>query len=103
MEETKEVLEMWVGKMKVLSAFCYERIKKQRITRYPNSKSRRTRRFSTGNIDLTKQKVYHSSNRNTTKFISYKDIKTLMADLKRVYIAVDEQTAILEHNNFDKK
>lgn len=28
--------------------------------------------------------------RNTTKFVSYKDIKTLMADLKRVYAAVDE-------------
>ena len=32
--------------------------------------------------------------RNTTKFVSYKDIKALMADLKRVYAAVDEQTAL---------
>ena len=31
--------------------------------------------------------------RNTTRFVSYKDIKALMADLKRVYAAVDEQTA----------
>lgn len=31
--------------------------------------------------------------RNTTKFVSYKDIKALMADLKKIYAAVDEQTA----------
>ena len=41
--------------------------------------------------------------RNTTKFVSYKDIKPLSADLKRVYAAVDEQTALSEHDNFDKK
>ena len=41
--------------------------------------------------------------RNTTKFVSYKDIKALMADLKRVYTAVDEQTALLELDNFDEK
>ncbi len=28
--------------------------------------------------------------RNTAKFVSYKDIKALMADLKKVYSAVDE-------------
>lgn len=41
--------------------------------------------------------------RNTTKFVSYKDIKTLMADLKKVYAAVDEQTALSELENFDEK
>lgn len=41
--------------------------------------------------------------RNTTKFVSYKDIKALMADLKRVYAAVDEQTALMELDNFDGK
>ena len=41
--------------------------------------------------------------RNTTKFVSYKDIKALMADLKRVYAAVDEQTALSELDNFDEK
>ena len=41
--------------------------------------------------------------RNTTKFISYKDIKALMADLKRVYVAVDEQTALSELDSFDEK
>lgn len=41
--------------------------------------------------------------RNTTKFVSYKDIKGLMADLKKVYAAVDEQTALYELDAFDEK
>ena len=41
--------------------------------------------------------------RNTTKFVSYKDIKVLMADLKRVYAAVDEPTAISELDTFEEK
>ncbi|ADY55098.1 transposase mutator type [Syntrophobotulus glycolicus DSM 8271] len=39
--------------------------------------------------------------RNTTRFVSYKDIKALMADLKNVYAAVDEQTALYELDTFD--
>jgi putative transposase len=34
--------------------------------------------------------------RNSTKYVSYKDIKSLMADLKEVYAAVDEPTALFE-------
>ena len=41
--------------------------------------------------------------RNTTKFVSYKDIKALMADLKKVYAAIDEQTALAELDSFDEK
>jgi len=41
--------------------------------------------------------------RNTTRFVSYKDIKLLMADLKKVYAAVDEQTALYELDSFDEK
>lgn len=32
--------------------------------------------------------------RNSSKYVSYKDLKALMADLKAVYTAVDEQTAL---------
>lgn len=32
--------------------------------------------------------------RNASKYVSYKDIKALMADLKAVYAAVDEQSAL---------
>jgi len=41
--------------------------------------------------------------RNSTKFVSYKDIKALMADLKKVYAAVDEQTALYQLDTFDEK
>lgn len=41
--------------------------------------------------------------RNSTRFVSYKDIKELMADLKRVYAAVDEATALSELDNFENK
>ena len=41
--------------------------------------------------------------RNTTRFVSYKDIKKLMADLKQVYGAVDEQTALYELEQFEGK
>lgn len=41
--------------------------------------------------------------RNSTKYVSYKDIKALMADLKRVYGAVDEETALYELENFAAK
>ncbi len=41
--------------------------------------------------------------RNSTKYVSYKDIKALMADLKRVYAAVDEEMALYELDEFAKK
>ncbi len=41
--------------------------------------------------------------RNTTKFVSYKDIKSLMADLKRVYAAPTEDIALSELDLFDEK
>ena len=41
--------------------------------------------------------------RNSTKFVSYKDLKNLMADLKRVYTAPDEDTALLELAKFSEK
>ena len=45
--------------------------------------------------------------RNSSKYVSYKDIKALMADLKRVYQDVDEQSALAALDDFaeiwDKK
>ena len=32
--------------------------------------------------------------RNSSKYVSYKDIKALMVDLKKVYTAVDEEAAL---------
>ena len=39
---------------------------------------------------------------NPSKYVSYKDIKALMADLKRVYAAIDEDTALQELDRFDE-
>lgn len=41
--------------------------------------------------------------RNTTKFVSYKDIKELMADLKRVYGAPTEEIALQALEDFGTK
>ena len=41
--------------------------------------------------------------RNTTKFVSYKEIKPLMADLKRVYAAPTEDSALSELESFEGK
>ena len=41
--------------------------------------------------------------RNSTKIVSYKDIKKLMADLKRVYAAPTEETALDELELFRDK
>ena len=41
--------------------------------------------------------------RNTTKFVSDKEIKPLMADLKRVYAAPTEEIALSELDSFDEK
>ncbi len=41
--------------------------------------------------------------RNTTRFISYKDIQLLMADLKRVYTAPTEDAAFSELVTFEEK
>ena len=41
--------------------------------------------------------------RNSTKFVSYKDIKKLMADLKLVYAAPTEETALNELELFQDK
>jgi len=41
--------------------------------------------------------------RNSTKYVSYKDLKKLMADLKMVYAAVDEPTALANLEAFGEK
>ena len=48
------------------------------------------------------QCIIHQS-RNTTKFVSYKELKPLMDDLKRVYAAPTEEIARAELDSFDEK
>ena len=41
--------------------------------------------------------------RNSSKYVSYKDLKALMADLKAVYFAVDEQAALNALDTFGER
>ena len=41
--------------------------------------------------------------RNSTKYVSYKDIKTVMADLKKIYGAVSEEAALYALEEFGEK
>lgn len=40
--------------------------------------------------------------RNSTKYVSYKDLKKLMADLKAVYAAIDETSALSQLDSFEE-
>lgn len=51
--------------------------------------------------DTEIQKCVIHQIRNSTRFVSYKDLKPLMADLKRVYTASSEETAVTELDKFD--
>jgi transposase-like protein len=51
--------------------------------------------------DTEIQKCVIHQIRNSTRFVSYKDVKPLMADLKRVYTAPSEETALSELEQFD--
>jgi transposase-like protein len=41
--------------------------------------------------------------RNSTKYVSYKDLKSVTADLKKIYSAINETEGIRELQNFSKK
>ena len=41
--------------------------------------------------------------RNSTKYVSYKDLKEVSADLKKIYSAINEAEGVRELQNFSKK
>lgn len=41
--------------------------------------------------------------RNSTKYVSYEDLKEVTVDLKKIYSAVNESEGIREHQNFSNK
>ena len=45
--------------------------------------------------------IFHQI-RNSSKYVSYKDLKALMADLKAVYAAVDEDAALMALDTFSE-
>ena len=54
----------------------------------------RTRKSSSAFIHQT---------RNSTKYVSYKDLEKLMADLKKVYAAPDEQSVLANLDEFGER
>ena len=86
MEGHKDVLGMYVGQMRVqVLAFHFERTEEPWRRRYPDRMRRRPDRLSPGDRSrfpgYGDPTVYHSSNPEYDKFVSYKELKPLMADL----------------------
>ena len=109
MEGQKEVLGMWVGEnesakfwLSVLNSIKARGVEDiliaciDGLTGFTNA-------IEAVYPDTEIQQCIIHQIRNTTKFVSYKDIKALMADLKKVYAAIDEQTALAELDSFDEK
>lgn len=46
---------------------------------------------------------YNHQIRNTTRYVSYKDIKELMIDLKNVYKANTKDITLFELDNFEER
>ena len=109
MEGTREVLGMWVGEnesakfwLSVLNSLKNRGLEDiliacvDGLTGFP------------GAIEAAypkteiQQCIIHQI-RNSTKYVSYKDIKALMLDLKEIYAAVDEPTALDDLERFANK
>lgn len=54
--------------------------------------------------ELMELRIYNSlQNDDTTRFVSYKDIKALMVTLKKVYAELTKTTAFIGLDSFDEK
>ena len=109
MDGQKEVLGMWVGEnesakfwLSVLNSIKARGVEDILIA-YIDGLTGFTNAIEAVYTKTEIQQCIIHQIRNTTKFVSYKDIQALMADLKRVYAAVDEQTALSELDSFDEK
>ena len=109
MEEIKEVLGMWIGEnesakywLSILNALKNRGVEDILITCVDGLTGFDNAIEAVYPKTGIQQCIIHQ-NRNTTRFVSYKDIKALMADLKRVYAAVDEETALYELEAFGEK
>lgn len=85
---------------------CFDRHKKSRNRRYFDSlygRTYRTSRCSKGNFPETHiQHCIVYMLRNSTNFVSYKDLKTVFRDLKEVYSAINAETGHEELEEFGK-
>lgn len=109
MDGIRDVLGMWVGEnesakfwLGILNSLKNRGVKDiliasiDGLTGFPNA-------FEAVYPQTESQQCIIHQIRHTTRIVSYKDIKALMLDLKRVYSAVDEDSALHELDEFDDK
>ena len=113
LEGRKSVLGMWVGENESAKflASVLNNLKNRKVEDILNACTDNLTGFSEAIAAVFPKSdiqncIIHQL-RNSSKYVSYKDIKALMADLKRVYQAVDEQSALAALDDFaeiwDKK
>jgi putative transposase len=108
LEGCKDVLGMWIGEnesskfwLNVLNDLKNRGVQDILITCVDNLTGF-TQAISACYPQTEIQKCIIHQIRNSTRFVSYKDIKKVTADLKPVYKAVNEEMALLELDRFEE-
>ncbi|WP_341280738.1 IS256 family transposase [Paenibacillus sp. FSL H8-0537] len=108
LEGCKDVLGMWIGEnesskfwLNVLNDLKNRGVQDILITCVDNL-SGFTQAISACYTQTEIQKCIIHQIRNSTRFVSYKDIKKVTADLKPIYKAVNEEMALLELDRFEE-
>lgn len=109
MEGFKEVLGMWVGENESSKYWLMvlNQLKERGLEDILIISTDNLAGFSQAieavypKAEIQKCVIHHI--RNSTKFVSYKDLKELMRDLKTVYKASTEQLAMIQLDEFEEK
>lgn len=109
MEGKKELLGIWVGKnegskfwMQVVTELKNRGIEKIYVACVDGLKGFPEAINSVFPKTIVQLCIVHMV-RNSTKYVSYKDLKSVTADLKKIYTAINESEGIRELQNFSKK
>lgn len=109
MEGKKELLGIWVGKnegskfwMQVVTELKNRGIEKIYVACVDGLKGFPEAINSVFPKTIVQLCIVHMV-RNSTKYVSYKDLKSVTADLKKIYTAINEAEGIRELQNFSNK
>jgi len=109
MEGKKELLGIWVGKnegskfwMQVVTELKNRGIEKIYVACVDGLKGFPEAINSVFPKTIVQLCIVHMV-RNSIKYVSYKDLKSVTADLKKIYTAINETEGIRELQNFSKK
>lgn len=109
MEGKKELLGIWVGKnegakfwMQVVTELKNRGIEQIYVACTDGLKGFPEAINSVFSSTIVQLCIVHMV-RNSTKYVSYKDLKEVSADLKKIYTAVNEADGIRELQNFSNK